>query len=479
MLRSGPAAYVSALAAVALVAAVTALWLPMWGLASAALLFLLPVLVAAARGGLGPGLTAAAAGALAYNYFLLPPRFTLRVHGLDNVVSVIVLVAVAIVTSRLANALGLRKIEAEARAAAAREAADFLALLGRGEPEEGLAAALDWLRAHHGPTQILPMGQAPDTEPGFSTLDRSAAAWTMHNGDMTGHGTAIMPPADWTFLPLSPRRQSGGDVLAVARPSDGKTRSEAGLVQLQSLALLLGQARDRLALDGERRARERLEDRDAFRRALLASLAHDFRTPLTVVAGTLERLGKTDESAAEALGEARRLDRMMDDLIGAARIEGGALAPRTEAVDLVDMVADACTALGRVLAPLAVERDVASDLPLVEADPVLLRHVLINLLDNAARHARSSISISARDAGGAVELRVRDDGPGIPAGERARVFERFARIEGSDRRGGSGLGLAIVKGFADAMGMTIAIEDAPGGGACFRLTLPLRTAGAA
>ncbi|MBO9581971.1 MAG: DUF4118 domain-containing protein [Sphingobium sp.] len=482
-MRSGPGAYLLALAAVALVAAAVALWLPVWGLASAALLFLLPVLLASPRGGLGPGLAAAVTGALAYNYFALPPRFSFQVHGLDNVVSLFVLVAVAVVTSRLADALHARKSEAELRAAASTEAAAFAALLGRGDPGDAAAAALDWLRGHYGQTQILPLGQAPDAEPGFSTLDRSAAAWTMHNGDMTGHGTTIMPPADWTFLPLSPRRQSGGDVLAVARPADGETRSEAALDQLQSLAWLLGQSRDRLALEGERHARERLEDRDAFRRALLASLAHDFRTPLTVVTGALDRLAIHDEGAAEALNEARRLDRMMDDLIGAARIEGGALAPRTEAVDLVDSVADACAALDRVLKPLKVTRDVASDLPLVAADPVLLRHVLINLIDNAARHARASIGISARATGGLVELRVRDDGPGISPAERGRVFERFARVEGNDRGGGSGLGLAIVKGFADAMHMTVDIEDMPDGdgvgGACFRLGLPVRAIEAA
>ncbi len=470
----GLGAYLLALAAVALVASITALWLPMWGLASAALLFLLPVLLASARDGLGPGLAAAGTGALAYNYFLLPPRFTLQVHGVDNVVSVIVLVAVAIVTSRLADALHARKIEAEVRAAASTRAADFASLLGRGEPDEAVTAALDWLRIQYGPAQVLPMGQIPETEPGFSTLDRSCAAWTMHNGDMTGHGTAIMPPADWTFLPLNPRGQSGGDVLAVARPADGKTRSDAALAELQSLAWLLGQAQDRLALDAERRARERLEDRDAFRRALLASLAHDFRTPLTVVTGALDRLAGADEGAAEALDEARRLDRMMDDLIGAARIEGGALAPRLEAVDLVDVAGDACAALGKTFARLTLDRDVAGDLPLVAADPILLRHVFINLLDNAARHARSRVSISARAGDRTVALRVRDDGPGIAPAERARIFERFTRVEGNDRRGGSGLGLAIVKGFADAMAMTVAIEDMPEGGACFRLDLPIR-----
>jgi two-component system sensor histidine kinase KdpD len=403
----------------------------------------------------------------------LPPRFTLRIHGLDNVVSVIVLVAVALVTSRLATALQAREAEARTRAAGSEEAAAFSALLGRGEAAAAIEAALAWLGAHYGQSRILPFGGQLEDEPGFSTLDLSAAAWAMHNGDMTGHGSAVMPAADWSFLPLSPRRQQGSDILAIARPSDGTTRSEGALAQLQALAALLGQARDRIALETERRARERLEDRDALRRALLASLAHDFRTPLTVVAGELERLAVGDEGAANALAEAHRLDRMMDDLIGAARIEGGALAPRIEPVDLIDAVSDACAVLAGPLRSRALARSITADLPLVAADPILLRHILVNLLDNAARHAVSTVTIAAAPAGETVMLTVQDDGPGIPAHERARIFERFAQIEGGDRRGGSGLGLAIVRGFADAMGMAVSVDDAPEGGALFRLAMPV------
>lgn len=473
-MRNDPASYLLAVIAVAVVAAVTANWLPILGVASSALLFLLPVLLVSARGGVGPALTAAAAGALAYNFFLLPPRFTLRIHGFDNAVSVLVLFAVAVVTSRLASALKIREAEAAARAEAHAEAASFAALLGRGEAAEAIDATLLWLGQAHGEARVIPLDVMPEEGGGFSTLDLSALAWAMHNGDVTGHGSPVMPAADWTFLPMSPRRQSGTDVLAIARPASGMTRGEAELTQLQALARLLGQARDRIALEEERRARERLEDRDDFRRTLLASLAHDFRTPLTVVAGELARLAPGDEGAGYALAEARRLDRMMDDLIGAARMDSGALESRMEAVDLVDIVADVRAALGSYPTLAKMKQAVSPTLPLVQADPVLLRHILINLVENALRHARSVVRIAATERDGLVHVTVEDDGPGVPAPERARVFERFERIEGGDRSGGSGLGLAIVRGFADAMDMMVAIEEAPGGGALFRLAMPVR-----
>ncbi|MGD9810132.1 MAG: ATP-binding protein [Sphingobium sp.] len=473
-MRGDAFSYLLGLIGVAVVAAITTTWLPVLGTASSVLLFLLPVLMVAARGGVGPALTTAAFGALAYNFFLLPPRFTFRIHGFDNLVSVFVLFAVALVTSRLATALQAREAEASHRAAANAEVAQFSALLGRGEAQEAVAAALDWLAAEYGEARIIPLDSLPEEGNGFSTLDLSAAAWAMHNGDITGHGSAVMPAADWTFLPLSPRTQSATDLLAIARPANGNTRDESGVMQLQALARLLGQARDRIRLDEERQARERLEDRDTFRRTLLASLAHDFRTPLTVVMGELAKLAAEDTGASNALAEAKRLDRMMDDLVGAARIEAGALTPHIEAVDLVDAVTDAVASLGDLSHNIRLAQDVGADLPLVEADPVLLRHILTNLIDNAARHAKSTVAINANEREDAVTLAVEDDGPGIPEAECARIFERFTRIEGDDRGGGSGLGLAIVKGFADAMDMGISVEANKDGGARFHLVMPAR-----
>lgn len=471
MTRSA-ARYAEALVALAAIAWLTSALLPVLGLASAALLFLLPVLLAASRGGVGPGLVAALAGAAAYNYFLLEPRFTFRVHELENLVSVFVLGAVAVVTSRLATRLMTREAEANARASASGEAAALSAILASGPAGEALSAGIDFLAAHYGAIRLVESGGLAPGDAAFSSLDHSAAAWALHNGDMTGHGTETMPAADWTFVPLTPKNRGDSAVAAIARPADGGLRSAMDLAQLQQLCLLLGQCRDRARLEDERRERELLEQRDRLRRTFLASLAHDFRTPLTVIGGRLELLARSNPEALDALVAARRLDKMMNDLVGAARIEEGSLAAVPESLDLVDAVSAACDDLP-LPAGVTLGRAIPADLPFVKADPVLLHHVLANLVDNALRHARSEVVVSASAGDGRVVIDFSDDGPGVPEEERERIFERFSRLEGSDRAEGSGLGLAIVKGFADAMAATVAVSESARHGACFSLALPI------
>ena len=469
-------AYAFAALGVAAVAWLTSAAFARLGLASCALLFLLPVLFASARGGIGPGLFAALAGAAAYNFLLLPPVFSFRVHGADNVISVVVLAAVALVTSRLATRLKAREADALTRAEASGEAAELSALLSSGDAESASERGVGWLAAHYGAALQLDQASLTEEGAGLGSLDLSAAAWALHNGDATGHGTAIMPAAEWSFIPLAPRGRTNEHLLAIARPSGGATRSETQLAHLRELALLLGQANDRAAREREQRERERIEQSDRLRRTLLASLAHDFRTPLTVITGQLAALSGNSAEAGEALRAARRLDRTIEDLLAAARLEEGSLAPAYENLDLVDAVAGAAEAV--VLPPrIVLEREIAPDLPFVRVDPVLLHHVLLNLVDNAARHAKARVDVTARTESGRVLLSVSDDGEGIPEAERARIFERFARIEGSDRREGAGLGLSIVKGFADAMGIAVEVTAAASGGACFTLALPQAAGG--
>ena len=233
-----------------------------------------------------------------------------------------------------------------------------------------------------------------------------------------------------------------------------------------------------MALEAERRTRERLEEADRLRRTFLASLAHDFRTPLTVITGRLSLLAQDNPDARDALVAAQRLDRMMTDLIGAARIEAGSLAPVMESLDLIDAIGEAVDGLAVPLG-LSVQRNVPADLPFVTGDPVLLHHIMTNLIDNALRHATTTVTLDARRAGENALFCVSDDGPGVPEAERDRIFERFVRLEGSDRTSGSGLGLAIVKGFADAMGMAVSVDAAQLGGTCFTLAMPIAAKGSA
>lgn len=471
MTRSA-ASYVEAIVAIAVVTWLTSALLPVLGVASAALLFLLPVLLAASRGGVGPGLVSALGGAAAYNYFLLEPRFTFRVHQLDNLISVFMLGAVAVVTSRLATRLMAREAEANARALASDEAAELSAILAAGTPQDALANGLSFLAARYGEVKLIePCVSVPD-DGALSSLDSSAAAWAQHNGDLTGHGTETMAAADWTFVPLVPKSRQEVAIAAIARPSDGSARSAQDIAQLQQLGLLLGQCLDRVRLDAERRERETLEQSERLRRTFLASLAHDFRTPLTVIRGQLELLSHFHGEAREALAAAQRLDRTMSDLIGAAQIEEGSLRAAIESVDLVDAVSACCDDLA-LPDGVTLTRRIAADLPFVSADPVLLHRTIANLLDNALRHARAAVVVSAVVRAGQLALTVEDDGMGIPPDQRERVFERFVRLEGSDSGEGSGLGLAIVRGFAEAMGASVSVAESELGGAAFVLSMPL------
>lgn len=468
--------YGIAILAVAAVTAFASAFRMQFGLASIALLYLLPVLLTAARGGIGPSLTAAGSAAVAYNFFMLPPRFTLRVHGYDNVVSLIVLFAVAIVTSRLANSLKAREHAAVERARAGTQAAALAAILtGPSSLGDAEDAGLSFLGEHFGPVALIALADADRGRPDFSSLDLAALAWAAHNGDTTGHASAVMASSDWSFVPMAPGAE--GDLLALARPEDGSSRLPAEIERLQTLAALFGQARDRLKLEAERQARQRLEELDALRGALLASLAHDFRTPLTVLRSSIEAWRVTPPDAdhvAGLLGQVYRIEHMLADLIGLARIEGGAVDVTREPVDLIDVVATALDDDRSVCPARQITTDVAVDLPLVDADPVLLRHMLINLLDNAARHGGPHVRVAARRDGDRVLLSVTDDGPGIALGQQSAIFDRFVRFAVGDRVGGSGLGLAIVQGFASAMGAQVtAANRATGSGAEFTITLPI------
>jgi two-component system, OmpR family, sensor histidine kinase KdpD len=235
---------------------------------------------------------------------------------------------------------------------------------------------------------------------------------------------------------------------------------------------------ERLRLEAEVRDVDAVRTRDRLRAALLSSVSHDLRTPLTAVMAAAAQLrqGATPELIATIEGEAVRLNRFVANLLDMARVEAGALKLKIEPIDLSDAVTGAAHDARRALEGHSVRLDVPPDLPLVRADPQLLHHCLLNLLDNAGRYGDpgTEIVIKGRHRHGTLRLSVLDHGPGLPPGREAEVFETFRRLEGSDRvAGGTGLGLAIVKAFAEAMGLSVEAGNREDGtGAAFALCFP-------
>lgn len=474
--------------AVVIVAAVTGAGVLLQGrlaLTSIGFLYLLPVIIVSSRSGLRPGLFASLLAALNYNFFLLPPRFTLWVNSPDNILTLLALFTVAAVTSHLAAQLRNEKVQAESRARASAAVADFAqtmagltdeaAILRRGNADIAAlfgARIVIFLELNG---DLFPAAAVPDALV-MGAIDSAAARWAHDNADRTGRGTRIMASADWMFAPLIAGGEKLG-VLGIARDDAQQPIAAENAFLFDSVLEQLAQSLGRIRLAAEQAEIERLHQRDELRAALLSSLGHDLRTPLTVILGRLEALHQEPfppASIEEIYCEARRLERLVGNLLGMARVEAGAITLATEPVDLTDAIEAALRDFGAETRSV-VETDVPVNLPLVTADPRLLHHVLINLIGNAQKFAppQSPITIRAAMDKDELILSVMDEGTGIPPSQEEAIFDRFTQLAGNDRAGGTGLGLAIVRGFTQAMGIGVkAASRADKQGAVFSLRFP-------
>jgi two-component system, OmpR family, sensor histidine kinase KdpD len=223
-----------------------------------------------------------------------------------------------------------------------------------------------------------------------------------------------------------------------------------------------------------------LEEADRFRRGLLGAISHDLRTPLAtlkVAASTLTNragllsLEDTDELHRLIEIETDHLTRLVSNLLDMTRIEAGVLTLQPVATSLSQLVHDAVVAMGTTLADQKLDVDTPDSLPLVDVDSVLIGQVIVNLLDNADRHAppHSVITVRGELRGPHVVLSVADQGPGVPPGDRETIFDRFTQLSTGGR---AGLGLTIVKTFVEAHGERVWYEEVPDGGARFVVSLP-------
>ncbi|MBD0272719.1 MAG: two-component sensor histidine kinase, partial [Acetobacteraceae bacterium] len=311
-------------------------------------------------------------------------------------------------------------------------------------------------------------GDLLDAVPDEAT--KAAARWAMANGRPAGRGTDTMPSAAWRFCPMRTPRGTVGLVGLLAREDGGGgLDGEAD----SNLAALLDQAAvalERAQLMEERARDQARAETEALRTALLTSLGHDLRTPLTSIRGALGTLRGSgaalsaetrDDLLAMAEEEAERLGRYIADILAIVRIEHGQVEPRREPVDLGDAIEAAASRAERT-GGRAVRRAVGDRLPNPKLDPALLDQILNNLLDNALKFSGPSgrVAVRAWHEGNEVAVAVEDDGPGIPSADLARVFDPFFRATRTDRvAAGTGLGLAICRGLAQAMSGRIVAES--------------------
>ena len=412
------------------------------------------VVVSSAVGGARVGLASALAGSLLANWFFTPPRHTLRVANADDIIELVVFVAVAGLIATLVGALGRRTAEADrARAEAEALARSTVTLIGAHDPLAGLLAQVR------------------------STFGLEAVAVLAREGD------------DWRIeassgspVPASPNVGQAVDLRADARlVLVGPPLSAQDLRLLRALSAQLGAALTNRELHAQAAKAELYAEASNLRTAMLQSVSHDLRTPLASIKASVTSLLQPDVRFTDAdrrdlmdtiNEETDRLDHVVGNLLDMSRLQADAVDPVRVVVDIED-------ALGAALAAIAAPNDrvvvdLPAALPAACADPVLLERALSNLLANALAWSPDAepVRVDARESSGRVVIRIADRGPGIPASKRATVFEPFQRLGDRSQQVGVGLGLAVAKGFVHAMLGDLELDDTPGGGLSVFVSLP-------
>ena len=481
------------LATLALVALATAVAWFAFGRSSPAdvvMLYLLVVVAASLTLGRGPSLLAAILSVAAFDFFFIPPYGTFSVDDPRHVVTFAVMLLVATVTDHLTRRVRDQARDAEERehrtAALYEMSRDLAGAVERGELVASAASHI--AHVFEGDVIVLvPDGEelTPVRRPGdreLSSEERGVARWVWANGREAGLGAQTFPAAAGLFLPLSTSHGPLGVLGLVPRD---RTRLADPVERrfLAAFAAQMAMALERARLS-EENARGRVEtERERLRNALLSSVSHDLRTPLSVIEGAATTLlGEPAEMNAAVRRdlletiheEAESLNRRVRNLLDMTRVEAGALDLDIEWQSLEEVVGAALERVERGQAPHRISVELPAGLPLVACDGALLQQVIVNLLENALKYtpADAAVVIAARERRGEVVVSVADRGPGIPAGDEERIFTKFYRATTDRRVGGVGLGLAICRAIVGAHGGRIWAESREGGGAVFRLALP-------
>ena len=443
--------------------------LPSLHQANIALLYLLVVLICATTIGLGPAMLASVLAFLGFNYFFVAPLHTFTVAESQDVVRLLTFLAVAVIASSLA---GRARDQADT---AQRSATELATLYGLSQT---ISAEVTIDRILHVVAQ---------TTAHLLNVPVCAVLLYDDDGRLTERARSGDPAPEPsrqvdTFLRIGPRVLG---VLRVTQRALDDPPSRADQEHLEMIASQVVLALERARLTEEANQAHAIAEAERIKGGLLSSVSHDLRTPLAVIKGAVTNL--LDDSVAWDLAarhdllhaindQSDRLNRLVGNLLEMSRIESGAQPPAQSSQDIGELVANVVNRMAPRLAAHPITIDIPTDLPAVQINYTQIDQVLTNLIENAVKYtpADTPITITAERERDTMRIEVRDQGPGIPAGLSARIFEKFVRVAGPERHAdGMGLGLAICKGIIELHRGRIWVENLPTGGARFIFTLPL------
>lgn len=456
------------------------------------MVYLLGVVIVAMRSSRRVALLASLLSVAAFDFFCVPPYLNFGVTDYEYLVTFVVMLIVAVTISSLTVRIRMQAdyaIEREVRTQAlyriTRE------LTGERRDFEAARIATEITREVFGSNVVLflPESSGKITFRRRTTDDlplprseEGVAQWVFDHGQRAGKGTDTLPGATALYLPLRASQQSLG-VMAVIPKSDTALASPEQLNLLEIFATQIALAMERSRAAARAREAQVKMETEQMRSSLLSAVSHDLRTPLATITGAATSLlshrnqidAATQTELIESIAqEAQRLSRLVSNLLEMTRLESGAVELKRDWHSLEEIIGTALSRLEPWLGDRPVDIRLPADLPLIHVDDVLLEQVFINLFENAAKYTPdgTEIAVSAVAGKERVVVEVMDRGPGFAPGDEQRIWEKFYRGQDAGVHG-AGLGLTICRAIIDAHGGSIRAENRPGGGAVFRMELPV------
>jgi two-component system sensor histidine kinase KdpD len=465
------------------------------------IVFLTAVLLIAVNFGIWPAIYASVLSFLVYNFFFIPPIYTFTIAEPYELLALVIFLVVAMVSSALAGRVREQATISAARTRAMRRLYEFTRRLSGLATLDAVAeGAASEVHISLGRPVVVLLAQDDDLaltaawppEDALDAAATTAARWAYTHAEPAGADTGTLPTIPWLFVPLQTAHRTLG-VIGVGKEKDTPPLDSEARALLNTLAEQTAAALDRAALSREMISAKTATEAERVRNTLLASISHDFRTPLASIMGAATSLIQFGDkipiaTQTDLLGqikaEAEGLDTMVRNLLAITRIDAGVLELRRDWIDLREIVERIVSTARRRGSAQRIDVRLPAELPLIWADATLVEQAVGNVVANALIHTpkETHILIDATVNPETVALRITDDGPGISPDAIPRLFERFAKgislasgsTEVTPRADGgqsTGLGLAIAKGIMGAHGGSIHAESPVSGGRGARFTM--------
>jgi two-component system sensor histidine kinase KdpD len=436
--------------------------------------------------GTGPILLSATLSALIWDFFFIPPPYTLHIDKPEDMLMLIMFFIIALLSGVLTSRIKRQEMKIRIR----EERTNALYNLTRelstatGIDEVINIAKNDIKKYFNLNSRILlrnDLNQLDYTSLNEANIilsgnDKSVAEWTFQHSTKAGKHTDTLPSSNFTFYPLKGNQMNLG-VIAIQQAivfTQGEEQFwEAFISQISGKF-------EREYLRNIAKQAFLLNESDKLYKTLFNSISHELRIPVATIMGASDSLLTTQhpeeirrELSQEIFKASERLNRLIENLLNMSRLESGRITPRLDWYDIHDLIDRVSKNLQDELKQFRLHVVIPDDMPFVKIDFGLMEQVLYNLIYNATQYASASINLRVKAFydNGILTLQVMDRGPGFPEKEISLIFNKFYRVEGS-KPGGTGLGLSIAKGFVEAQKGTISVENRQNGGAKFTIKIP-------